>query len=190
MEDYRDRITEVIELRADQLRDHPLNWRLHPENQKRAAKAMLSRVGRIDVLRAYDSPTHGPNTLVDGHLRKDLNPKQTWRVAKLNITDDEAHEIILTFDTIGAMAEGDKTVLTALMEQVSIADPAIEAMIADLAKDVGLFEDTPLPTPGDQAQEDIPELWGVVVTCKDEHEQAALLERFGEEGLECKAILA
>ena len=38
--------------------------------------------------------------------------------------------------------------------------------------------------------ESIPEQYLVLVTCRDEKQQVELLERFGREGLECRALLA
>ena len=38
--------------------------------------------------------------------------------------------------------------------------------------------------------EAVPEQWYVLVTCRDEKEQVALLERLGAEGLECRALLS
>ena len=46
---------------------------------------------------------------------------------------------------------------------------------------------TAAPRPGEQ---DIPEQWLVLVTCRDEKQQVELLERFRREGLECKALLS
>jgi hypothetical protein len=36
----------------------------------------------------------------------------------------------------------------------------------------------------------VPAQWLVLVTCRDEKEQVALLEWFYREGLECKALLS
>jgi hypothetical protein len=38
--------------------------------------------------------------------------------------------------------------------------------------------------------QDIPQQWLVLVMCRDEKHHLELLERFGREGLECKALLA
>ena len=44
-----------------------------------------------------------------------------------------------------------------------------------------------VPSPG---PESIPEQYLILVTCRDEKQQVELLERFGREGLECRALLA
>ena len=43
------------------------------------------------------------------------------------------------------------------------------------------------PPPGIQI---IPEQWLVLVKCRDEKQQVALLERFQREGLDCKALVS
>ena len=36
----------------------------------------------------------------------------------------------------------------------------------------------------------VPEQWLVLVTCRDEKQQVELLERFGREGVECRALVS
>lgn len=40
------------------------------------------------------------------------------------------------------------------------------------------------------AQQELPQVWGVVVECEDGHQQGELLERFAEEGLHARALMA
>jgi hypothetical protein len=44
------------------------------------------------------------------------------------------------------------------------------------------------PTAG--SEENLPEKWLVVVTCRNQAHQLELLERFGGEGLECSAMVS
>jgi hypothetical protein len=47
-----------------------------------------------------------------------------------------------------------------------------------------------LTTPRWPGPQSIPEQYLVLVTCRDEKQQGELLERFGREGLKCKALLS
>jgi hypothetical protein len=42
----------------------------------------------------------------------------------------------------------------------------------------------------DAANEEIPEQYAIMITCQDEQEQTQLLEKFIEEGLQCRALIS
>ncbi len=47
-----------------------------------------------------------------------------------------------------------------------------------------------LAAPAAPGPESIPEQWLILVKCRDEKQQLELLERFGREGVECRALMA
>ncbi len=47
-----------------------------------------------------------------------------------------------------------------------------------------------LPEPGDAEKTRLDFGWGVIVNCESEQEQVELLERFAEEGLECRPLIS
>ena len=47
-----------------------------------------------------------------------------------------------------------------------------------------------LTEPAPAGVESIPEQWLILVKCRDEKQQVELLEQFGREGVECKALMA
>ena len=50
--------------------------------------------------------------------------------------------------------------------------------------------DTPdVPPGGDFGAEPVPEVWGIVIDCADEHQQGELLEEFEGRGLKCRALM-
>jgi ParB-like chromosome segregation protein Spo0J len=51
-------------------------------------------------------------------------------------------------------------------------------------------EDEPEQDPAEGQEEILPEGWMIVVECKTEQEQVALLERFQQEGLSCRAFVS
>jgi len=69
----RDRVVELRRIRAGDLLEHPTNWRRHPEHQRRALQGLLKDIGYADALLAREEG--GRLILVDGHLRRSLDPE-------------------------------------------------------------------------------------------------------------------
>src|SRR6266481_7831105 len=83
---------------------HELNFRLHPDLQRSAIQALYQDVGFARSLLAYELPD-GRLKLIDGHLRRDLDPDMEVDVEILDVTDDEARALILSIDPLAALAE-------------------------------------------------------------------------------------
>src|SRR2546427_8546883 len=78
----RDRVLELRRVRAGDLREHPGNWRRHPERQRRALSDLLEEIGYADALLARE--VEGELVLVDGHLRRSLDDDQVVPVLVLD----------------------------------------------------------------------------------------------------------
>ena len=85
----RNRIKGHRRVRAGDLVPHELNFRVHPELQKAALQALYREVGFARSLLAYELPD-GRLKLLDGHLRRDLDPDREVEVEILDIADEEA----------------------------------------------------------------------------------------------------
>ncbi|MGB8648039.1 MAG: hypothetical protein WCF84_22580 [Anaerolineae bacterium] len=134
MNQYRDRIIEIRVMKARELQDNDGNWRIHPAAQTEAVGGILKEIGKGDVLRAYFSPrSNGQLVLLDGHLRKSLNPDEEWRVAILDLTDEEADKYILFFDPLAAMAEMNGPKVLALIEHTVTDDLALRDLMRRMA---------------------------------------------------------
>jgi hypothetical protein len=180
----RDRIRELRRVRAADLLPNPRNWRLHPASQRAALEGVLSEIGFADALLAREL-SDGRLELVDGHLRAETAPDQLVPVLVLDVDEAEANKILLTLDPLSAMAEASREQLDALLAEVETGSAAVESMLAELAEDAGIAsEAAPLSTP------DYVERFCVVIECPSEAEQAALLARLEDEGLECRALIA
>ena len=68
----RNRIKCHRRVRAGDLVPHEWNYRLHPEGQRQALRALYAEVGFARSLRAYELPD-GRLKRIDGHLRRDLD---------------------------------------------------------------------------------------------------------------------
>lgn len=115
---------------ASQLIPHPENWRRHPDSQLAALEASFKRIGLTDVLKGYDTPD-GTVTL-DGHARASLLGDTVVKVAILDVDEDEAREMLTTFDPIGMMALTDHESLTALRNMVDLEEENTLAMLDNL----------------------------------------------------------
>jgi hypothetical protein len=100
----RNRIKAHRRIRAGDLVPHELNFRLHPEQQRAALQALYREVGFARSLLAYELPD-GRLKLLDGHLRRDLDPDMLVDVEVLDVNDDEARALLLSLDPLAALAQ-------------------------------------------------------------------------------------
>jgi hypothetical protein len=134
--------------------------------------------------------------LIDGHLRKDtLDPDALIDVEVLDVDDDEARKLLLSIDPLAQLAGYDQAALDDL-RAVTASDNAV---LNDLWAAVGRSADATAAALDDAEKaarprkpkpETIPEQFMVLVDCRDEQEQLALLRRFKAEGLKCKALMS
>jgi len=132
----RDRVTELVRVRAGDLLEHPANWRRHPRRQRAALAAMLEQIGYANALLARREA--GSLVLIDGHLRKSLDPDQVVPVLVLDVTAEEAEALLLTLDPIGALARPHPESLAALLERVRFSGDAVADVLEELARSAGL----------------------------------------------------
>src|SRR5258708_3569557 len=181
----RNRIKDHRRIRAGDLVPHELNFRLHPEYQKAALQALYADVGVARSLLAYELPD-GRLKLLDGHLRRDLDPNMEVDVEILDINDDEARALLLSIDPLATLAQTQEQLRDRLLELTPIPNADLQAAWEATLNPL-LAERTEPRPPGTQM---IPEQFLVLVTCRNEKQQVELLERFHREGLECKALLS
>lgn len=130
---FRDRIVELVRVKASDLVPHPQNWRTHPKRQREALKAMLADVGVADAVlarRGEDGRLH----LVDGHLRTETLGSDEIPVLVLDVTEDEANKILLTLDPIAGMAGADAERVSALLKDIQTTDPSVQAVLDRVAR--------------------------------------------------------
>jgi hypothetical protein len=178
----RNRIKGHRRVRAGDLVPHEWNFRLHPELQKLALQALYREVGFARSLLAYELPD-GRLKLLDGHLRRDLDPDMEVDVEVLDVDDEEARKLLLSIDPLAALAETQEQLHDRLLKLTPAPCPELEMAWQAAA------EATLQAKPGREVQMG-PEQFLVLVTCRDEKHQVELLQRFKGEGLECKALLA
>src|SRR5260370_21718438 len=106
----RNRIKAHRLVRAGDLVPHEFNFRTHPGHQHAALKALYREVGFARSLLAYELPD-GRLKLIDGHLRRDIDPDMEVEVEILDVTDEEPRMLLLSIDPLAALAETPKQLL-------------------------------------------------------------------------------
>jgi hypothetical protein len=180
----RNRIVGHTAVRAGDLVPHPLNFRRHPARQRTALTDSLHELGDIRSLLGFRLPD-GRIQLIDGHLRRDLDPDRMVTVELVDLTPEEAVKAMLTLDPLAALAETDAQVAAELNQSVTSASEALSALWASLAEQDGTPPTTPKEEP---AEPPVPEKFLLLIECADEDQQKELLERFHAEGLTCKCL--
>jgi hypothetical protein len=181
----RNRIKGHRRIRAGELVPHEFNFRLHPEGQRAALEALYREVGFARSLLAFELPD-GRLKLIDGHLRRELDPDMEVEVEVLDVTEGEARALLLSIDPLAALAQTQHQLRDRLQELAPVMSPELQAAWqaaaqASLTKAAGTQK---------RAYDTIPEQYLVLVTCRDEQHQVELLGRFQGEGLACKALLS
>lgn len=179
MTEWKSRIVGHGEEAPDQLLANPRNWRTHPKAQRKALVGLLDQVGWVQDIIVNRQTGH----VVDGHLRVEealSREAPVVPVVYVDLSPEEESLVLASLDPLGAMAGTDKEQLASLLADVTVDDEALAAMLGVGDAGVDSLPDEPPVT----------EKWLVVVECEGESEQALLLERFQEEGLQCKALIA
>ena len=183
MNPIRNRIKSHRRIRAGDLVPHELNFRRHPHWQARALRAVYEEVGFARSLLGYRRPD-GKIQLIDGHLRRDLDPDMTVTVEVLDVSDEEARKLLLTLDPLVGLAETDATVLDQLADMTRASSQVLDAFWQSMrAGDERTLKKL-------EKQKPLPEQYLVLVECRNEAQQVELLERFTAEGLRCRALLS
>jgi hypothetical protein len=113
----RNRIKTHRRVRAGDLVPHEFNFRTHPDGQRAALQALYREIGFARSLLAYELPD-GRLKLIDGHLRRDMDPDMQVEVEVLDVTEEEARTLLLSIDPLAALAETQEQLRDRLQELV------------------------------------------------------------------------
>ena len=139
--EWRNRVVGFVEKPANQFTANPLNFRRHPNTQRDVIRGVFAEIGFAGAV--LENIRTG--NLIDGHLRIEealsANDETLIPCVQVDLSEAEEKLLLATYDPIGAMAAVDKEVLNAVLHEVSTGDEAVQQMLADLAKQNGLYED-------------------------------------------------
>jgi len=130
---WDNRIVGAGEESPDSLLANPRNFRRHPKPQQDAMRGVLAQIGWIQDVIVNRTTGH----LIDGHLRVELavtDKQPTVPVKYVDLSPEEEALALATLDPLGAMAVTDAQALDALMRDLAVDDPAVVAMLAELAE--------------------------------------------------------
>lgn len=124
------------------LTPNPRNPRVHPVQQREAIRGVLSEVGWVGCA-LYNVRT---NRLIDGHERQQeaIDNHQTMPVLDVDLSEDEEHLVMATFDPLAALASYDDRTLQTLLEDVTTGSAAVANLLADMQQHL----DAIAPEPG------------------------------------------
>jgi predicted DNA-binding transcriptional regulator YafY len=179
----RNRIVGHRRVRAGDLIPHELNWRVHPPAQRRALRALYREVGFARSLLAFERPD-GRLQLIDGHLRREIDPDMLVDVEILDVTPDEARKLLLSMDSLAALADANAAALTELRKLTATDSPALAGLWQSLAEGNRATDEAlaPPPTPAEQ--------FLILIQCRDEQHQVELLGKLQADGIPCKALVS
>jgi len=186
----RNRIKRHVRIRAGDLVPHELNPRCHPEAQRRALLELYREIGFARSLLAYELPD-GRLKLIDGHLRRDLDPEQEVEVEVLDVSDAEARALLLSIDPLAQLADYDAATLDEL-RKLTVTDSAIlDELWQSIARSEAEAEKTLAEVRDRSTEEREPaEQFLILIECDNEAHQVELLQRFQQDGLKCKTLLS
>lgn len=128
----RDRIKEFRRVKASDLQPHPKNYREHPSQQRAYLDGILAEVGYAGAVIARELPD-GKLQLIDGHMRQEeAGPDQLIPTLIVDVTEEEAEKLLLTFDPISAMALENEAALKGLTAGVEFQDAELRKLLAEM----------------------------------------------------------
>ena len=127
----QDRVKELRRVPASELRANPKNWRRHPPAQEAALRGVLEDIGFADAVIARE--TEDGLELIDGHLRQEVMGDQPIPVLIVDVTEEEADKLLLTYDPLAAMAQIDQDQLQHLLQGTQFTNKAVNDMLEALA---------------------------------------------------------
>lgn len=135
------RITRTAQVSPNELKPHPLNWRLHPAFQRQALGGLLDQVGWVDDVLVNETTGH----ILDGHLRVELALERgelTVPVTYVSLTPEQEVQVLTYLDPIAALADLDQDKLAALADGLTVSDSAVQTLLDGLLQ--------PAPGVGDE----------------------------------------
>lgn len=184
----RNRILGHREVEAKDLVPHPLNPRTHGSHQQQALEDLLDQVGVARSLLVYVQEQHRnlpdpPLTLIDGHLRASTLAGEKVTVEILDISDAEAHALLLSIDPLAQLAGYDQARIDELKGMVHTDSAALSS----LWELVGAAEEE---TKRVVEKKVLAESYLILIECRDEAHQEQVLHGLMKEGLTCRAHFA
>lgn len=137
MDQYKNRVKEMITIPAGEIMMHDGNPFVPTDYQQEALQGTLEDIGIVDVLKAYRSQRNGGKlTLLDGHKRQAQHPDQVWPVVVLDITDEEADKQIILHNTVGMWQNIDPIKMNELIQRAKTDNEKMQRAYGRVANQI------------------------------------------------------
>ena len=147
----QNRIIGLEYMPANQLLANPLNARRHPATQREALR------GSLDTLGYYDAVIMNQRTgyLIDGHARVEeqltADENATMPVLVVDMSEEEEAQALASHDWITQLAQYDNETLDALLRETNSDDERVQAMLSEMAGQLGALDDVTQPAATDDS---------------------------------------
>lgn len=168
----------------------PANARVHSAENLAAIRGSLRAFGQRKpiVVNRQTGIVEAGNATLQAALA------EGWtHIAAVYVDDDpaQAAAFAVADNRTAELGQWDQEALARLLDGLDLSDADLQRMLDDLAAELMPPSDQPAPEkpsgPTRPSAEEVQYL--VVIECKNEADQKALLERFEAEGLACKAMM-
>lgn len=146
---WRSRIVGHGEENPAELTANPLNWRIHPGQQRQAVMEALDQVGWVQEV--VVNRTTG--NLLDGHLRVEIaldRGEPTVPVQYVELSEEEERLVLASLDSLAALAVPNSDNLAALLDGLAVQGDALAGVLADLQLGAQGMEPTRATNPSEE----------------------------------------
>ena len=130
---WRNRISGSGTLKVTDALANPLNFRVHPAQQRQALETSLDNVGWVQQV-VVNTQT---GNLIDGHLRVALAEQRGESELPclfVELSEDEERLVLASLDPIAAMASADREKLSQLLASIQSEDEAVRGLLERIAQ--------------------------------------------------------
>jgi site-specific DNA-methyltransferase (adenine-specific) len=144
---WRNRIVSMVEVDPRILIPNTLNFKEHPEFQKRVMDATLGEIGWVETVVVNKNTGH----IIDGHMRVLLSVEKgeaTVPVTYVDLTEEEELKALSTLDPIGDFAKKNSDMVKSLMERITFGNVVLSDLAMKIAQETGSINapsHTPIP---------------------------------------------
>jgi hypothetical protein len=129
---FKTRIVGHDLVAPEKLVANPLNWRLHPDTQKKVMRSTLTELGWVQSV-IVNKRT---GRMIDGHMRVELAVEEKEKfvpVVYVDLSEEEERAVLASLDPLGDMATTNEQVLRKILEDTETVD--VESLFPAIAKE-------------------------------------------------------
>jgi len=133
MSNWQNRILSLDHVDPKTLIENPLNFKEHPDLQRRMMEGILDDVGWVDTVLVNKRTGH----VIDGHMRLKLaieRGEATVPVLYIDVDEEEESNILATLDPVGTFAKERSEMVSSILENVNTKNANVLDLLERVAK--------------------------------------------------------